>query len=169
MVSRIEQGKINVNQVVKTINLEGDTIETSRLTKLFIYEGTNKLPVESAVAGDIVCIAGLSKSSVADTICDKIITSPLKATAIDPPTMSVTISVNSSPFSGLEGVHVTSTKIRERLLSEADSNVAITFNENENKDLFEIGGRGELQIGILLETMRREGFELSVSCPRVLT
>ena len=148
LVGRIEQGKINVNQIVKTINLEGDTIETSRLTKLFIYEGTNKLPVESAVAGDIVCIAGLSKSSVADTICDKIVTSPLKATAIDPPTMSVTISVNSSPFSGLEGVHVTSTKIRERLLSEADSNVAITFKENENKDLFEIGGRGELQIGI---------------------
>ena len=169
LVGRIEQGKINVNQIVKTINLEGDTIETSRLTKLFIYEGTNKLPVESAVAGDIVCIAGLSKSSVADTICDKIITSPLKATAIDPPTMSVTISVNSSPFSGLEGVHVTSTKIRERLLIEANSNVAITFNENENKDSFEIGGRGELQLGILLETMRREGFELSVSSPRVLT
>jgi len=169
LVGRIEQGKVNVNQIVKTINLEGKTIETSRLTKLFIYEGTSKLPVDYAVAGDIVCIAGLSKSSVADTICDKVVSDPIKATAIDPPTMSVTISVNSSPFSGLEGPHVTSTKIRERLLSEADSNVAITFQENENKDLFEIGGRGELQIGILLETMRREGFELSVSSPRVLT
>ncbi|RPH06732.1 MAG: translational GTPase TypA [Alphaproteobacteria bacterium TMED93] len=169
LVGRIEQGKVSVNQIVKTINLDGETVENSRLTKLFIYEGTNKLPVDSAIAGDIVCIAGLSKSSVADTICDKQVATPLKATAIDPPTMSVTISVNSSPFSGLEGAHVTSTKIRERLLSEADSNVAITFEENEKKDFFEIGGRGELQIGILLETMRREGFELSVSCPRVLT
>ena len=168
LVGRIEQGKASVNQAVKTINLKGDIIEKGRLTKLFIYEGTNKIAVETANAGDIICIAGLSKSSVADTICDNEVTVPLKATAIDPPTMAVTITVNTSPFAGLEGANVTSTKIRERLLSEADSNVAITFSENENKDFFEIGGRGELQIGILLETMRREGYELSVSSPRVL-
>ena len=168
LVGRIGQGKVSVNQMVKTINLQGKVIEKGRLTKLFIYQGPNKLAIETAYAGDIICIAGLSKSSVADTICDNNLNVPIKATAIDPPTMAVTITVNSSPFAGLEGLHVTSTKIRERLLSESDSNVAITFSENKNKDSFEIGGRGELQIGILLETMRREGFELSVSSPRVL-
>ena len=168
LIGRVEQGKVSVNDSVKTINLNGKEVEKGRLTKLFIYQGTNKVAVETVNAGDIICIAGLTHSSVADTICDHSVNTPLKATAIDPPTMAVTITVNSSPFAGLEGKNVTSTKIRERLLSEADSNVAITFTENENKDSFEIGGRGELQIGILVETMRREGFELSVSSPRVL-
>jgi len=168
LIGRVEQGNISVNANVKTIDLNGREIEKGRLTKLFIYEGTEKVPVNKVHAGDIICIAGLSKSSVADTICDDIINNPIHATAIDPPTMAVTITVNSSPFAGSEGKLVTSTKIRERLLAEAESNVAITFNENANKDAFEIGGRGELQIGILIETMRREGFELSVSSPRVL-
>ena len=168
LIGRVEQGDISVNANVKTIDLNGREIEKGRLTKLFIYEGTEKVPVDKVHAGDIICIAGLSKSSVADTICDDIINNPIHATAIDPPTMAVTITVNSSPFAGTEGKLVTSTKIRERLLAEAESNVAITFNENANKDAFEIGGRGELQIGILIETMRREGFELSVSSPRVL-
>ncbi len=168
LIGRVEQGDISVNANVKTIDLNGREIEKGRLTKLFIYEGTEKVPVDKVHAGDIICIAGLSKSSVADTICDDTINTPIHATAIDPPTMAVTITVNSSPFAGTEGKLVTSTKIRERLLAEAESNVAITFNENANKDSFEIGGRGELQIGILIETMRREGFELSVSSPRVL-
>tara|TARA_B100001248_G_scaffold258575_2_gene242935 strand:- start:429 stop:2234 length:1806 start_codon:yes stop_codon:yes gene_type:complete len=168
LVGKIAQGKVRVNQIVKTLNLKGETIERGRLTKLFIYQGINKLAVEMANAGDIICIAGLSKTSVTDTICDDLLDVPLQATAIDPPTMAVSITVNNSPFAGLSGSQVTSTKIRERLLIEANSNVAITFNENENKDSFEIGGRGELQLGILLETMRREGFELSVSCPRIL-
>ena len=168
LIGRVEQGAISVNANVKTIDLNGREIEKGRLTKLFIYEGTEKVPVDKVHAGDIICIAGLSKSSVADTICDDTINTPIHATAIDPPTMAVTITVNSSPFAGTEGKLVTSTKIRERLLAEAESNVAITFNENANKDAFEIGGRGELQIGILIETMRREGFELSVSSPRVL-
>ena len=168
LIGRVEQGNISVNANVKTIDLNGREIEKGRLTKLFIYEGTEKVPVDKVYAGDIICIAGLSKSSVADTICDDTINTPIHATAIDPPTMAVTITVNSSPFAGTEGKLVTSTKIRERLLAEAESNVAITFNENANKDAFEIGGRGELQIGILIETMRREGFELSVSSPRVL-
>ena len=168
LIGRVEQGKISVNANVKTIDLNGREIEKGRLTKLFIYEGTEKVPVDKVYAGDIICIAGLSKSSVADTICDDIINTPISATAIDPPTMAVTITVNNSPLAGTEGKLVTSTKIRERLLAEAESNVAITFNENVNKDAFEIGGRGELQIGILIETMRREGFELSVSSPRVL-
>ncbi len=168
IIGRVEQGSISVNANVKTIDLNGKEIEKGRLTKLFLYEGTEKVPVDKVNAGDIICIAGLSKSSVADTICDDIVNTPISATAIDPPTMAVTITVNSSPFAGTEGKSVTSTKIRERLLAEAESNVAITFNENVNKDAFEIGGRGELQIGILIETMRREGFELSVSSPRVL-
>ena len=168
LIGRVEQGDVSVNANVKTIDLNGREIEKGRLTKLFIYEGTEKVPVDKVHAGDIICIAGLSKSSVADTICDDIINNPIHATAIDPPTMAVTITVNSSPFAGTEGKLVTSTKIRERLLAEAESNVAITFNENANKDAFEIGGRGELHIGILIETMRREGFELSVSSPRVL-
>ena len=168
LIGRIEQGKVKVNASVKTLNINGKEIEKGRLTKLFLYHGTEKKSVDEAIAGDIICIAGLNKSSVSDTICDNNILDPIKATAIDPPTMAVTITVNSSPFSGLEGESITSTKIRERLLAEAESNVAITFKENENKDAFEIGGRGELQIGILVETMRREGFELSVSSPRVL-
>ena len=168
LIGRVEQGNISVNANVKTIDLNGREIEKGRLTKLFIYEGTEKVPVDKVHAGDIICIAGLSKSSVADTICDDTVDIPICATAIDPPTMAVTITVNSSPLAGTEGKLVTSTKIRERLLTEAESNVAITFNENINKDAFEIGGRGELQIGILVETMRREGFELSVSSPRVL-
>ena len=168
LIGRVEQGNISVNANVKTIDLNGKEIEKGRLTKLFIYEGTEKVPVDKVHAGDIICIAGLSKSSVADTICDDTVNTPIHATAIDPPTMAVTITVNSSPFAGIEGKLVTSTKIRERLLAEAESNVAITFNENVNKDAFEIGGRGELQIGILIETMRREGFELSISSPRVL-
>ncbi len=168
LIGRVEQGKISVNSYVKTLNIDGLEIEKGRLTKLFIYQGTEKISVDEVCAGDIICIAGLSKSTVSDTICDLKVITPIEASAIDPPTMAINITVNSSPFSGQEGNLVTSTKIRERLLIEAETNVAITFKENENKDSFEIGGRGELQLGILVETMRREGFELSVSCPWVL-
>ena len=119
-------------------------------------------------AGDLICIAGLAKASVADTICDPQVSEALHSTPVDPPTMSVTITVNDSPFAGKEGKKVTSTMIRERLLAEAETNVAITFNESDGKDAFEIGGRGELQLGVLVETMRREGFEMTVSRPRVL-
>ncbi len=168
VIGRVEQGNIKVNEIVKTINLNGEEIEKGRLTKLFIYQGTKKVSVQKVSAGDIICIAGLNIASVSDTICAQSINKPLIAASIDPPTMAVTITVNSSPLAGLEGKKLTSTKIRERLLAEAETNVAITFTENDKKDSFEIGGRGELQLGILLETMRREGFELSVSSPRVL-
>ena len=168
LVGKVEQGEARVNDLVKTINLDGEEIERGRLTKLFIYQGTKKVSVNRVQAGDIICIAGLPNSSVAETICNEKVNLPIKAPSIDPPTMAVTITVNDSPLAGLEGKNVTSTKIRERLISEADSNVAITFKENQNKDAFEIGGRGELQIGILVETMRREGFEISVSSPKVL-
>ena len=168
LVGRVEQGFVDVNANVQAVNLDGIIIEKKRLTKLFRFKSTDKVPVERVEAGDIICIAGLKQASVADTICDSSIFTPLKSTPIDPPTMSITITVNTSPFAGLEGTKVTSTNIRKRLMEEAETNVAITFMENENKDSFEIGGRGELQLGVLIETMRREGFELSVSRPRVL-
>ncbi len=168
LVGKVQQGSAQVNTNVNSINLEGKIIERGRLTKLFRFERTEKIPVEKVNAGDIICIAGLKLTSVSDTITDPSNNIPLKSTPIDPPTMSVNISVNSSPFAGLEGDKVTSTLIRQRLLNEAETNVAITFNENSNKDSFEIGGRGELQLGVLIETMRREGFEMSVSRPRVI-
>ena len=168
LIGRVVHGSANVNDQVKSINLNGDQIETGRLTKLFTFRGADRIPVDMVTAGDIICIAGLTEASVADTICNIDVTEPLKSTPIDPPTMSVTITVNDSPFAGTEGKKVTSTVIRERLLAEAETNVAITFKENDQKDSFEIGGRGELQIGVLIEQMRREGFELIVSRPRVL-
>jgi len=168
LVGRVGQGAASVNDNVRAINLDGTVVETGRLTKLFTFEGTSRVPVDRVQAGDIICIAGLSKTSVADTICAPTVTTPLVSTPIDPPTMSVTITVNDSPLAGREGKKVTSTVIRERLLAEAETNVAITFAESDNKDAFEIGGRGELQLGVLIETMRREGFEMTVSRPRVL-
>ena len=168
LIGRVAQGSAKVNDSVKAIKLDGKSIETGRLTTLLTFKGTERVIVDEVQAGDIICIAGLTKTSVADTICEPSVTEPLASTPIDPPTMSVTITVNDSPFGGREGKKVTSTVIRERLLAEAETNVAITFAENDQKDAFEIGGRGELQIGVLIETMRREGFELIVSRPRVL-
>ena len=168
LIGRVINGSAKVNVQVKSINLTGSQIETGRLTKLFTFRGADRVPVDEVTAGDIICIAGLAVTSVADTICNPEVTEPLVSTPIDPPTMSVTITVNDSPFAGTDGNRVTSTLIRERLLAEAETNVAITFEENDQKDAFEIGGRGELQIGVLIEQMRREGFELSVSRPRVL-
>ena len=168
LIGRVINGSAKVNDQVKSINLTGSQIETGRLTKLFTFRGADRVPVDEVTAGDIICIAGLAVTSVADTICNPEVTEPLVSTPIDPPTMSVTITVNDSPFAGTDGNRVTSTLIRERLLAEAETNVAITFEENDQKDAFEIGGRGELQIGVLIEQMRREGFELSVSRPRVL-
>ncbi len=168
LTGRVLQGSAKVNDTVKAINLSGEQVESGRLTKLLMFDGTERVPVTQVNAGDIICIAGLSKASVADTIGAPALTKALSSTPIDPPTMSVTISVNDSPFAGQDGKKVTSTMIRERLLAEAEVNVAITFSESDTKDAFEIGGRGELQLGVLIETMRREGFELTVSRPRVL-
>jgi len=168
LVGRVGQGTARINQNVKAINLDGKKVDAGRLTKLLRFEGTKKIPVEEVAAGDIVIIAGLSKATVSDTICDLSVEKPLPSTPIDPPTMSITISVNSSPLAGIDGTKLTSTKIRERLLVEDENNVGITFSENENKDYFEISGRGELQLGVLVETMRREGFELTVSRPHVI-
>ena len=168
LIGRVVHGIAKVNDTVKALNLENEKVEDGRLTKLFTFSGTTKVATDTVMAGDIVCVAGLKTTSVADTICHPEVNEPLKSTPIDPPTMSVTITVNDSPISGLEEKKVTSTMIRERLLVEAETNVAISYKENDQKDSFEIGGRGELQIGVLIETMRREGFELSVSRPKVL-
>ena len=168
LIGKVESGNAEVNKIVKAINLNQNLVEKGKLTKLFSFEGNKRIPVNEIVAGDIACIAGLTNASVSDTICDNLVSKPIKSSPIDPPTMSITITVNNSPFAGQEGKKVTSNNIRERLLAEAETNVAITFSENENKDAFEIGGRGELQLGVLIETMRREGFELSVSRPKVL-
>ena len=168
LIGRVVNGIAKVNDTVKSLDLNNNKIEEGRLTKLFTFSGTTKVATDTVIAGDIVCVAGLKTTSVSNTICHLGVNEALKSTPIDPPTMSVTITVNDSPISGLEGKKVTSTMIRERLLAEAETNVAVSFKENDQKDLFEIGGRGELQIGVLIETMRREGFELSVSRPKVL-
>ncbi len=168
LVGRISQGTAKANQQIKAINLKGEKIDEGKLTKIFRYEGTKKFPIEIGEAGDIVVIAGLEKANVADTICDLEIDTPIKATPIDPPTMAIKITVNSSPLAGTEGKKLTSTQIRKRLIEEAQNNVGITFSENKNKDAFEISGRGELMLEILLTQMRREGFEMTVSPPKVL-
>ena len=168
LVGKISQGTAKANQLIKAINLKGEKVDEGRLTKIFRYEGTKKVPIELGEAGDIVVVAGLEKANVADTICDLEVNEPIKATPIDPPTMSIKITVNSSPLAGTEGKKLTSTQIRERLVLESQNNVGITFSENENKDAFEISGRGELMLEILLTQMRREGFEMTVSPPKVL-
>jgi len=168
LVGRISQGTAKANQPIKAINLKGEKVDEGKLTKIFRYEGTKKIPIEVGEAGDIVIIAGLEKASVADTICDHEVNDPIPATPIDPPTMSITISVNSSPLAGTEGKKLTSTQIRDRLVTEAQNNVGITFSQNTNVDSFVISGRGELMLEILLTQMRREGFEMTVSPPKVL-
>ena len=168
LVGKISQGTAKANQAIKAINLKGEKVDEGRLTKIFRYEGTKKVPIEVGEAGDIVVIAGLEKANVADTICDLEVTEPIHATPIDPPTMSITISVNSSPLAGTEGKKLTSTQIRDRLVMEAQNNVGITFSQNNNVDAFVISGRGELMLEILLTQMRREGFEMTVSPPKVL-
>ena len=168
LVGRISQGTARANQSIKAIDLNGNKVDEGRLTKIFRYEGTKKVPIDEGEAGDIVVIAGLEKANVTDTICDLEINDPILATPIDPPTMAIQITVNSSPLAGTEGNKLTSTQIRERLINESQNNVGITFSENNNKDSFEISGRGELMLEILLTQMRREGFELTVSPPKVL-
>ena len=168
LIGRISQGTAKANQNIKAIDLKGNKVDEGRLTKIFRYEGTKKVPIDTGEAGDIVVIAGLEKANVADTICDLDINDPILATPIDPPTMAIQITVNSSPLAGTEGSKLTSTQIRDRLISEAQNNVGISFSENDNKDSFEISGRGELMLEILLTQMRREGFELTVSPPKVL-
>jgi GTP-binding protein len=168
LTGRIESGKATPGLAIKALSRDGKEIERGRITKVLAFRGLKRQPIEDAEAGDIVAIAGLSKATVADTLCAIDVTEALPAQPIDPPTISMTVSVNDSPLAGREGDKVQSRVIAARLLKEAESNVAIRVNETAEKDAYEVAGRGELQLGVLIEGMRREGFELSISRPRVV-
>jgi len=168
LTGRITSGTLRPNMTVKALGHDGRLIEQGRISKVLAFRGLERTAVEEAEAGDIVAIAGLGTATVADTICDPAVETPLPAQPIDPPTLSMTFRVNDSPLAGTEGDKVTSRVIRDRLLREAEGNVALKIEESADKDSFVVSGRGELQLGILIETMRREGFELGVSRPRVV-
>ncbi|MBX3486718.1 MAG: translational GTPase TypA [Candidatus Paracaedibacteraceae bacterium] len=168
LTGRVQSGRVKLNTAVRVLNRDGDVVETGRITKLLSFRGLERLPIEEAEAGDIIAIAGLEKATVADTVAVPEVNTPIEAQPIDPPTLAMTFSVNDSPLAGREGTKLTSRVIRDRLMKEAEGNVAIRITETAEKDAFEVAGRGELQLGVLIETMRREGFELSISRPRVL-
>ncbi|GLH76983.1 GTP-binding protein [Bradyrhizobium sp. SSBR45G] len=168
ITGRIASGTVKPNQAVKVLSRDGKLVETGRISKILAFRGLERQPVDIAEAGDIVAIAGLPKGTVADTFCDPSVETPIQAQPIDPPTVSMSFIVNNSPLAGTEGDKVTSRLIRDRLLREAEGNVALRVVESQDKDAMEVSGRGELQLAILIETMRREGFELSVSRPRVV-
>jgi len=168
LTGRILCGTARMNMPVKSMARDGRVIEQGRLTKLLSFRGLERVPVDSAEAGDIIAVAGLTETTVADTIAAPEVDIPLEATPVDPPTLAMTFSVNDSPLAGREGSKVTSRMIAERLWREAEGNIAIRVRETEDKDALEVAGRGELQLGVLIETMRREGYELSISRPRVL-
>ena len=168
LTGRIESGVLTAGAAIKALSRDGHEVERFRVSKLLAFRGLARQPVESAQAGDIVALAGMSKATVADTLCDTSVTQPLHAQPIDPPTISVTFGINDSPLAGKDGDKVQSRVIRDRLMREAESNVAIKVSETPGGEAFEVAGRGELQMGVLIENMRREGFELSISRPRVL-
>ncbi|MBA2636348.1 MAG: GTP-binding protein, partial [Sphingomonas sp.] len=168
LTGRIESGKLTVNMPIKAIDVDGNVVEEGRATKVFAFRGLERVPVEEAQAGDIVAIAGLVKATVSNTIAEPAATEPLTARKIDPPTLAMSFAVNDSPYAGRDGDKVQSRVIRERLEREAEGNVAIRVTTAADNDSFEVAGRGELQLGVVIETLRREGFELSISRPRVL-
>ncbi|WP_394652206.1 translational GTPase TypA [uncultured Sphingomonas sp.] len=168
LTGRVQSGVVKVNQPIHALDMDGKVIETGRASKLMSFRGLDRVPVEEARAGDIISLAGLSVATVSNTIADISVTEAIQAQPIDPPTLSMRFAVNDSPMAGREGSKVTSRMIRDRLEREAESNVAIKVTESADKDSFEVAGRGELQLGVLIETMRREGFELGISRPRVL-
>ena len=161
-------GSVKTNDTVKVLRPDGTVRAEGKISKLFAFKGIQRMPIEKAKAGDIIMIAGLPDATVADTVCSPEVNTPLSSVPVDPPTIAMTFSVNDSPLAGQEGEKLTSRMIRERLFHESEINVSICVREADNKDAFEVSGRGELQLGILIETMRREGFELSISRPRVL-
>jgi GTP-binding protein len=168
ITGRVTSGSIKPNMPIKVLGQDGTVIETGRVSKILAFRGIERQPIDEAVAGDIVAIAGTSKGSVADTFCAPEVTEAMVAQPIDPPTVTMSFIVNDSPLAGTEGDKVTSRVIRDRLLKEAEGNVTLKIEESSEKDAFHVSGRGELQLAILIETMRREGFELAVSRPRVV-
>jgi GTP-binding protein len=169
LTGRIEQGHAKVNMPLKVFRADGTVLETGRLTKLLSFRGLDRVPVDEAQAGDIVAIAGLTEATVPDTIGGPDLAAPLPATPVDPPTLAMTFRINDGPLAGREGKKVTSRQIRDRLYREAEGNVAIKVSDSNEFEAFEVAGRGELQLGVLIEQMRREGFELTIGRPRVLT
>ncbi len=168
LTGRVTSGTVKPNQQLKALSRDGKVIEQFRVQKVLAFHGLERTPVESAGAGDIIALAGMSLANVADTLCDPSVEAPLPAQPVDPPTLSMTFRINDGPFAGQEGDKVQSRVIRDRLLKEAERNIAIRVEENEDKDSFIVSGRGELQLAILIENMRREGFELTVSRPKVV-
>ncbi len=168
LTGRIYSGRLRANSTLKALSRDGAAVESTRVTKILAFRGLDRQPVDEAGAGDIVALAGFSQATVADTLCDPAVEAPLPAQPIDPSTIAMTFSVNDSPYAGQEGSKVTSRQIWERLRREGEGNVAIKVALSEEKDAFEVAGRGELQLAVLIETMRREGYELSISRPRVL-
>ncbi len=168
LTGRITSGSIRPNSIVKSLTIDGEAKEEGRITKVLAFRGLERVPLEEASAGDIIALAGLSKTTVADTILDPAANTPLHAEKIDPPTIAVTFAINDSPLAGLDGDKVTSRVLRDRLYREAEGNISITVSETAEKDAFEVSGRGELQLAVLIEQMRREGYEMSISRPRVL-
>ncbi|WP_270938567.1 translational GTPase TypA [Falsiroseomonas oryzae] len=169
LTGRVEQGVGRVNMPVRVLRQDGSVVETGRLTKLMTYSGLDRVPVEEVQAGDIVAIAGLSDATIPDTIATPDVAVPLPALPVDPPTLAMTFRINDGPLGGREGKKVTSRQIRDRLYKETEGNVAIKVTDSQEADSFEVAGRGELQLGVLIEQMRREGFELTIGRPRVLT
>jgi len=168
ITGRVHSGSVKPNQLVKVLSQQGEVLESGRISKILASCGLQRRPIKEGVVGDIIAIAGLQKGTVADTFCDQSIMKPLAAQPIDPPTVTISFLVNDSPFAGTEGSKVTSRVIRERLLKEAEGNVALQIEESREKDSFYVSGRGELQLAILIENMRREGFEFSISRPQVI-
>ena len=168
LTGRITSGSIKPNSIVKSLTIDGEAKEEGRITKVLAFRGLERVLLEEASAGDIIALAGLSKTTVADTILDPAANTPLHAEKIDPPTIAVTFAINDSPLAGLDGDKVTSRVLRDRLYREAEGNISITVSETAEKDAFEVSGRGELQLAVLIEQMRREGYEMSISRPRVL-
>jgi GTP-binding protein len=169
LTGRIELGSARINMPVKVLRSDGSVVETGRLTKLLTFRGLERVPVDEAEAGDIIAVAGLSEATIPDTIGAPDLVAPLPAIPVDPPTLAMTFRINDGPLAGREGKKVTSRQIRERLFREAEGNVAIKVSESNETEAFEVAGRGELQLGVLIEQMRREGFELTIGRPRVLT
>ncbi len=165
---RIFSGSVKPNQTIKVLARDGSLVEQGRVSKVLVFRGLERIPVDEAQAGDIVSLAGMTKANVADTFCDPSVTEPLAARPIDPPTISMTFRVNDSPLAGTEGTKVTSRMIWDRLLKEAEGNVALKVERATDAEAFTVSGRGELQLAVLIETMRREGFELGVSRPQVV-
>jgi GTP-binding protein len=168
LTGRVESGRLVPGMPIRALARDGSEVERGRITKILAFRGLKRQPIDEALAGDIVAVAGLAKATVADTIGAIDAAGALPAQPIDPPTIAITVSVNDSPLAGREGDKVQSRVIRERLLREAEANVAVKVSETAEKDAFEVSGRGELQLGVLIETMRREGFEVSISRPRVV-